>query len=182
MGGTVNIAGMKYGRLTVLQKVASKRGKATWRCRCDCGRETTCVGFDLRSGNTRSCGCLQRDVSRELARGLSPEGNPTHGMCYSHEYYVWRMMKNRCLNPKTPRYESYGGRGIEVCERWMKFENFFADMGPRPLGVGRGGRALYSLERLDNEGGYSPENCIWATVAQQMANQRPKRAGNYAVR
>lgn len=81
-------------------------------------------------------------------------------------------MKARCLNPNAQRYADYGGRGIRVCERWLKFENFYADMGPRPAGISSGGRALYSIHRINNNGDYEPDNCRWATAQEQMESRR----------
>ncbi len=98
----------------------------------------------------------------------------THGYSHTPEYGVWCAMKNRCLNPKVNNYGSYGGRGIEVCERWMTFENFLADMGPRPAGK-RGRRPLYTLDRIDNDGNYEPSNCRWATTEEQVKNRRLRK-------
>lgn len=111
--------------------------------------------------------------------GLANRGRRRGGYRVSDllEYGVWQTMKSRCYNPKADSYERYGGRGIRVCERWMEFANFYADMGPRPAGVSAGGYALYSIERIDNDGDYEPGNCCWATADVQVANQRPRKTG-----
>lgn len=92
----------------------------------------------------------------------------THGMTATATYNSWSTMKQRCLNPRSPKYKSYGGRGIDVCPQWMTFEGFLADMGVRPDGL--------TLDRIDNDAGYSPDNCRWATPSQQIANRRPQKA------
>jgi len=105
---------------------------------------------------------------------------PRHLMTGSPEHYAWSAMLARCTNPKNPRWKNYGGRGIKVCERWASFDNFFADMGKRPAGM-RGARALYSIDRKDNDGNYEPGNCRWATVEQQKQN-KGRRDFSYTVR
>lgn len=180
MPAAVDLSGQRFGRLVVLRPVGlNRRGQRLWLCRCDCGSRHKSNTSDLRSGNTRSCGCLHTDQRRRLCAELASRrgGNPIHGKCYTPEYHVWRMMKNRCFNPRVARYEIYGGRGITVCERWLTFANFYADMGPRPEGVSAGGRALFSIERIDNDGNYEPGNCVWATSQQQSLNKRERTGG-----
>jgi hypothetical protein len=118
----------------------------------------------LSSSRGRSCGCLGREIHKAQGKVL----NLIHGKANTPIYRLWKSMKNRCFNVNNKSYLDYGGRGITVCERWLKFENFFADMGERPQGK--------SLDRINNNGGYEPSNCRWATSKQQVHNRRPQPA------
>ncbi len=150
--------GDKVDRNTVLQFVGRDKWESlVYLCRCDCGELTLKTSIQLRSGRSRSCGCLSAEVSSVA--------NRTHGMRKAPEYKSWVSMKQRCLNPRNDRYADYGGRGIKICERWLSFANFFADLGPRP-------NRSYTHERNNNELGYAPENCRWATKKEQSRNRR----------
>lgn len=153
----VDLTGSKFSRLTVVKRVAnhSSSGNAVFQCVCDCGNLVDVTGSHLRTGHTGSCGCLFVDFG----------GNHKHGATGTAEHDVWRSMLGRCNSPKR---EDYHGRGIKVCKRWHKFENFIADMGLRPS-------PDYSIEREGNNGNYEPGNCVWATSSQQGRNKRSNR-------
>lgn len=154
-----DIAGIKFGLLTVVEYVGIMTDKrAHWKCRCDCGNESIVNGSKLRSGHTKSCGCI--GIKVVVARCTK------HGMSDTPEQITWSRMKQRCANPNATNYERYGGRGIYVCDRWLhSFESFYADMGPKPS-------PKYTLGRIDNGKGYEPSNCRWETHTQQGRNKR----------
>lgn len=161
MSAIRDLAGQKFNRLTVLSIVGrDSRGRATWLCRCECGNTVVARSYKLVSGKTKSCGCRHKEAARENGKASG-----THGMHLEPEYSAWHSMKGRCLNPNHHDFHNYGGRGITVCERWLKFENFYADMGKRPEGK--------SLDRFpNNDGNYEPGNCRWATPKEQSNNRR----------
>jgi hypothetical protein len=158
MGAALKLQpGSRYGRLAVIGiKDRSEAGKIRWSCRCDCGNLTVVVGSHLTSGAVISCGCYGRSVAK------------THGMSKHPLFRVWTAMIHRCDNPDNKHFKDYGGRGIRVCERWRKFQNFYSDMGERPF-VGA------EIDRKNNDGDYTPENCRWATRAEQCSNTRANR-------
>lgn len=155
----VDISGMAFGRLIALGP-SGKAGRHTkWTCLCECGTIVDVSGAKLRSGHTQSCGCLQREMASNL--------NLSHGWSGTRTYEAWKSIWQRTTNPKRTGYENYGGRGIKVCDRWREFTSFLADMGEKPNGL--------TIERVDNDGDYSPSNCIWADMTTQNRNKRPRR-------
>lgn len=165
----IDETGNRHGRLTVLGLGTSPNREIYWLCQCDCGSQVTVRGSSLRRGTTRSCGCLQREVSSRVLVSLHEAGlwtthGHTRGRRKSRTYRSWASMIARVTNPSNDRFQDYGGRGITVCNRWRAFENFLDDMGERPDGM--------SLDRIDNDGNYEPGNCRWATPRQQQRNSR----------
>lgn len=155
------VIGTRYERLTILREIEPVRhGKNLFRrvlCSCDCGNEVQVLFNSLRSRNTQSCGCLRREFL--FKHGHSQRGRKTK------TYTAWRSMVHRCSNPRNKQFKNYGGRGIQVCERWRdNFENFLADMGEAPTGM--------TLDRENNNGNYEPSNCRWATGSEQHRNTR----------
>jgi hypothetical protein len=163
-------AGQRYGRLIAIEFVErDQRSSAWWRFHCDCGQTIVVRSDHVRGGRTKSCGCLNLEQMAAQARVR----NTTHGMYYTPEYSSWVAMKRRCSDPQELNFERYGGCGIKVCERWQEsFENFYADMGPKPS-------PQHSIDRIDNEGNYEPSNCRWATRSQQMRNKRKNHMVTY---
>jgi hypothetical protein len=160
----IDLSGEKYGRLKVIERAkpipSPSRPHTAWLCACECGKKVVIKTNSLRTGNARSCGCLRVDVQKSKS---GPK------VKHQTEYNTWCRIKARCLNKKSKDYPNYGGRGITMCDDWVKsFYRFFDDMGPRPS-------KSYSIDRIDNNKGYCPENCRWATTSQQSRNKRNNR-------
>lgn len=156
--------GSVYGKLVVLKRVGStKQGKTTWECKCECGKTKTVVSGSLKSGLTRSCGCIQKEIA--TINCLKKTKHNHSGKGATRTYISWKSMKDRCYNTKSPSYKYCGYYGITVCDSWLNsFENFLADMGERPQGK--------SIDRIDNFKGYSKDNCKWSTVLEQNRNKK----------
>ena len=160
-----DLTGKRFGRLIVLERHVNAQKtnrEAKWMCKCDCGNNVTVAGYSLRSGRTKSCGCYQKE--------RASESNTTHGQSKSKLYYVWNNMLQRCYNPKHIDYELYGQRGIQVCEDWHTFENFYS--WALKAGYSSDRHNTCTIDRLDNNAGYAPNNCRLATGTQQARNRR----------
>lgn len=158
-----DLTGQRFGRLLVVSfsHIESKSRYAIWNCLCDCGRQHQTATAYLSHGNVRSCGCLGEE--RRMAAVTK------HGFSRHPLYAIYRTMMHRCYNPKAGAYRHYGGRGIAVCQRWREsFLSFVEDMGPKPS-------PDHSIDRINNDGDYCPENCRWATHEQQFSNRRGSR-------
>lgn len=155
----LDLTGQKYNRLTVTRMIRSTLGRPVkCECLCECGNETITTSNNIRNGSTKSCGCLKSDGN-----------NTRHGLSTSPEYSTWLLMKGRCLNKKNKQFNEYGGRGIDVCKAWAEdFMAFYLDMGQRPTNK-------HQIDRINNNGGYEPDNCRWVTNAENQRNTRVSR-------
>ncbi|MDY7537542.1 hypothetical protein RGU72_04655 [Undibacterium sp. 5I1] len=153
----VDLTGRTFGRLKVIAQDTYVPGKhKRWKCLCECGKKISFRGTSLTQEDVKSCGCLRKDRgSKSLTK---------HGLYYHTSYSTWSRMMTRCYNVKSADFPEYGGRGIIVCARWHDVANFIADMGVKPLGA--------SIDRIENDKGYKPDNCRWSNPVEQANNTR----------
>jgi len=153
----LDLTGQRFNRLIALRQTSkSNSGKLKWLCQCDCGNTVEAISSNLKGGQTNSCGCYHKEQTSKAKQ--------THGQSKTPDYKIWKTMTQRCFNSKQAMYKHYGGKGILVCDKWLTFENFIADMGPRPS-------TKHSIERRNNDGNYEPSNCYWTTSKEQANNR-----------
>lgn len=160
----LDLTGKRFGRLVVLKRASKPGDRVRWLCKCDCGVKKEVRGYNITSGHTKSCGCLNKEIITK--HGYYKKGKE------SKIYVRWVNMIQRCADPKNTYYYCYGNRGIMVCERWMKFENFLEDMGEPPTDK-------HQIDRIDNDGNYCKSNCHWVTSKINNRNKRNNRLITY---
>lgn len=166
MGKFIDLTGQKFGRLTAIKRVENTKNKDTlWLCKCDCGGETITRITNLRNGNTKSCGCLNKE---HLLKSITK-----HGLHDKKLYNTWKGMRQRCNNKNNPAYKNYGGRGITICAEWNNFKNFY------DWAMNNGYQKGLSIDRIDNNKGYNPNNCRFTDQTTQSNNRRNNKIFTY---
>lgn len=161
MSKAVDLTGMRFGRLTVISKTRSNSGRVAWMCKCDCGNETAPMTTELLKGRTQSCGCLHSENIGNASR--------KHGQYKTRLYRIWGNMIQRCSNPKNDNYHLYGAKGVSVCDEWKDFAVF------SKWAMENGYSDSLSIDRIETDKGYFPENCRWATPQEQTDNRECTR-------
>lgn len=170
----VDLIGQKFGRLTVVEFCGIKDHAARWKCVCDCGLVVIAKANSLRSGNTKSCGCLRRETARK--QGIS---NTKHGESHDHRtrlYTIWCGMRQRCSNEHREAYHFYGGKGVKICEEWNDFLTF------KRWAMENGYQDDLSIDRIDHNGDYCPENCRWITISENVARANKNHTTRKVIR
>lgn len=168
----IDIKGEKYGRLTVIRRIGTnKNGYAVWQCKCDCGNIVEVTSHSLRSGNTKSCGCYNIESSTKRIVLL----NTKHGKSNTRIFRIWNLMKSRCYNKNSINYSDYGGRGIIVCDEWLHDFQAFYDWSIANGYVETKSRTDYTIDRIDVNGNYCPDNCRWVNIKVQQNNKRTNK-------
>lgn len=157
MSKAIDLTGMRFGRLTVVSKTRSKSGRVAWKCKCDCGNESIPLTTDLIKNRIQSCGCYHKDRTSEIFK--------KHGQYKTRLYRIWGNMIQRCSNPKNDNYHLYGAKGVSVCDEWKDFASFCK------WAIENGYADNLSIDRKENDKGYSPDNCRWATPQEQTDNR-----------
>lgn len=170
----VDLTGQKFGRLTAVSFCGVKNHKARWKCMCDCGLSVIATANNLKSGNTKSCGCLRREITKKQGKA-----NAVHGDSHDNRtrlYTIWCGMRQRCENKNRSSYPLYGGKGICVCEEWNDFSTF------KKWALSHGYNDSLSIDRIDSSGNYAPENCRWITLSENVARANKNHTTRKVIR